>query len=386
MNIGIIGLGARGLGYVEKLKAPEYSAHKITAVCEIDQTRLHNFCSHCFHDSATAPKMFTDYRDMFDAGLVDAVIICTPDYAHREIALAAMDAHVHILLEKPIEVTLSRVSDIFERGKNYDRTLIMCFELRFAPLYSRIHSIVESGRLGKIVTVQACERLSSWHASSFMRRWHRYEKNSGGFMNTKCCHDMDILRYIIGSEVETVVAFGDRRVFVPKEDAPKICKDCKYENECIYKFDYTNYDTPTYFSCIKNLCPYNSGSELIDNEMMLLKYKNGVMASFELCLFSGAPTRQMVISGTKAELRADLSKNLIWVTPLGGETEEISPSESSDGHGGGDERLLADFIGNIEKGFFRNNVYDGYIATRTALAGEISMKERRIVSMCELDQ
>lgn len=383
MNIGIIGLGARSINYVSMLQRI-YQTHRITAVCDCDEVRLKNYCAHFFPNPITAPKAFTDFNELVNSGLVDAVIICTPDFTHREVAIAAMDAHLHILLEKPIEVTLSRVIDIYNRGKNYDKTIMMCFELRFAPLYQKVHDIVKSGRLGDIVTVQACERLGTWHASSFLRRWHRFEKNSGGFMNTKCCHDMDILRFIIGSEVESVVAFGDRRVFVSKQDTPETCVDCPHETECKYKFDYTNYETPTYFSCVKNLCPYNSGSELVDNEMMLLKYKNGVMAHFELCLFSGKATRQLVISGTKSELRADLAMGLIWVTPLDGETEEIKACDGGNGHGGGDELLLADFIESMELGISRNNIYDGVIATCTAFAGEISMKEHRIVLMSEI--
>ncbi len=362
----------------------DYQSHRITAVCDCDELRLKNYCAHFFPNPITAPKAFTDFNELVNSGLVDTVIICTPDFTHREVAIAAMDAHLHILLEKPIEVTPSRVIDIYNRGKNYDKTFMMCFELRYAPLYQKVFDIVKSGRLGDIVTVQACERLGTWHASSFLRRWHRFEKNSGGFMNTKCCHDMDILRFIIGSEAESVVAFGDRRVFVSKQDAPETCVNCLHETECKYKFDYTNYETPTYFSCVKNLCPYNSGSELVDNEMMLIKYKNGIMAHFELCLFSGKATRQLVISGTKSELRADLAEGLIWVTPLDGETKEIKANEGGNGHGGGDELLLADFIRSIETGINRNNIYDGVIATCTAFAGEISMKEHRIVLMSEI--
>lgn len=385
MRIGIIGLGARSTVYVTNLKLPSFSSHCITAICDKDEVRLKNYCSYFFADQSNAPKTFTNYKEMLTSGLVDAVIICTPDFEHKDIAIAAMDAHLHILLEKPIEVTFPRITELFEHGKDYRKTLMMGFELRYTHFYKSIRSIVTSQRLGDIISVQACERLSSWHAASFQRRWHRFIHNSGGMMNTKCCHDMDILRYIIGSEVDTVVAFGDRRVFLPKKDAPITCIDCPSEKGCPYKFDYTDYNAPYNFQCIQNLCPYNSGSELVDNEMMLLKYKNGVTANFELCLVSGEATRQIIISGTKAELRADLAKNTIWITPLDGETEEIKLSNENDGHGGGDLPLLNEFINSIENGLNHNNIVDGVIASRTALAGEVSMQEHRIVSMNELN-
>ena len=378
MKIGIIGLGSRSTAYVKNLLSGDYEG-EITCVCDCDEERLRNYTT--FFKLGEDVAKFTDYRALLTSGLCEAVIITTPDYTHKDIALCAMDAGLHVLLEKPIDVTLDRISAIYERGKSYDRTLMMGFELRFAPLYDTIRSIVASGELGEIVTLEACERVGTAHAAAFMRRWHRELKHSGGFMNTKCCHDMDLLRYIIGCDPCEVVAFGDRRVFTPKDGATDHCKDCRYQSECTYAFNYDRYGEPDNFNCQKDTCAYNTYKELIDNEIMLFRFANGVTAHFELVAFSGRATRLMTVNGTKAQLDADLSKGEIVVTPLGGEPRIVPLNVMGDGHGGGDTLLLSAFIDSCVSGKNVNNVYDGMMATKMALAGEKSMNEHCIVSI-----
>lgn len=385
MNIGIIGTGARSTDYLRLvLNDPRFREHRVTALCDIDEQRLEAYAGHFF--PGERPACFTDYRELLESGLTEAVWITTPDGAHREIALAAMEAHQHILLEKPIECDLQRATDICRVGTAYDRTLMMGFVLRHAPVYTRVREVLQSGQLGDIVTVQASEKLGYRHAGSFMRRWHRFSENSGGMMNTKCCHDMDILRYLIGSDVETVAAFGSRRFFNPVEGAAEHCCDCPRKDSCVYAFDYTGYGSPTRFSCEQDLCVYNSEKDVVDHEVMLLQYKNGVKATFELCMFSGEPTRKLVIHGTRATLEADFRRRTIHLLPLGPGPEEttVELPEGTSGHGGGDEVILQAFFDSACGGSVVNNVADGFIATATAMAAEVSMKEGRTVALCDM--
>lgn len=385
MNIGIIGTGARSTDYLKLLlDHPDFQSHRVTALCDCDEGRLEAYAGFFFGE--TGPALYTDYRRLLADAEVQAVLITTPDGAHLEIALAAMEAGKHILLEKPMECSAARALALYEKGRTYTKTLMMGFVLRYAAVYERVQSLLRDGAVGDIVTVQAAEKLGYRHAASFMRRWHRFTENSGGMMNTKCCHDMDILRVLIGSDAAAVYAEGDRRFFVPKEGAAAHCRDCALRETCVYAFDYTGYGSPTRFSCEEDLCVYNSGKDVVDNESLLIRYENGVVAQFELCLFSGEPTRKLTIHGTKATLEADFRRSRIRLLPLGpGDELTIDLQEPLSGHGGGDAALLRAFTASCAGTAAPvNQAADGLKATLTALAGDVSRRERRPVTLRDM--
>ena len=383
MKIGIIGTGARSTNYLKLLlEDAQFREHSVAALCDCDARRLEAYSRFFFPEEP--PACYTDYRQLLADETIDTVLITTPDGAHLEIALAAMEAGKHILLEKPMECSAARARALYEHGRSYTKTLMMGFVLRYSAVYARVQEMLRSGAVGDIVSVQAAEKLGYRHAASFMRRWHRFSKNSGGMMNTKCCHDMDILRVLIGGQAVSVFAEGGRRFFVPREGRAQHCRDCAHRDDCVYAFDYTDYGSPTRFSCEEDLCVYNSEKDVVDGESMLVRYDNGVVAQFELCMFSGEPTRKLAIHGTRATLEADFRRSRIRLLPLGpGDEVTIELQEPLSGHGGGDEALLREFFDSCE-GEPVNQAADGLAATLTALAGEISMQQGRPVAPKEV--
>ncbi len=389
MKLGIIGLGARAAVYSNRLKNnPEFKEHTVVATCDINETRLEYFTNAHFGKQEKLPTKYSDWKDLLNDPEVEAIIITTPDHAHMEIALAAMEKGLPMIHEKPIEVTPKRALEIYNAGKNYDKTLALGFVLRYTNFYGRIKEIVDSGELGKLVTLTASENLDKTHSSSYFRRWHRFTKFSGGMMNTKCCHDIDILRFITGAEMESIVAFGSQNFYSPEEkpDAAEHCCDCKYKDECIYSFNYRNYGSPYRWHCEEDLCVYNCQKDVFDRHTMLIKYDNGLIANFELVMFAGEETRLITIHGTKATLEGDFTKKTIKITPLD-KTKEITTIKLPDavsGHGGGDDHLLREFFASVEgRSPAFNHSYDGFVATLAALAADISAREGRIVRMDE---
>lgn len=383
MKIGIIGTGARSTNYLKLLlEDAQFREHSVAALCDCDARRLEAYSRFFFPEEP--PACYTDYRQLLADETIDTVLITTPDGAHLEIALAAMEAGKHILLEKPMECSAARARALYEHGRSYTKTLMMGFVLRYSAVYARVQELLRQGAVGDIVTVQAAEKLGYRHAASFMRRWHRFTKNSGGMMNTKCCHDMDILRVLIGGKVTSVYAEGDRRFFVPRPGCALRCRDCARQQDCVYAFDYTGYGSPTRFSCEEDLCVYNSDKDVMDTECLLLRYDNGVIAQFELCMFSGEPTRKLAIHGTKATLEADFRRSRIRLLPLRpGDELTIDLQEPLSGHGGGDAALLREFFASCT-GTPVNQAADGLAATLTSLAGDVSVKEKRPVSPGEI--
>ena len=119
---------------------------------------------------------------------------------------------------------------------------------------------------------------------------------------------------------------------------------------------------------------------------MIIEYESGLLANFELVMFSGTETRLITLHGTKATLEGDFTEMTIKITPLD-KTKEITTIKlppATSGHGGGDDHLLHEFFDSASgKSKTINHSYDGFVATLAALAADISARERRIVSMDE---
>jgi predicted dehydrogenase len=379
MNFGIIGTGGRSLAYLGALK--RNGDPPIAAICDIDEVRLREFSA--AHFPGRAPScVTTDYRRLLAMPEIDAVLICTPDTTHLEIALAAGAAGKAILLEKPVATTMADALALQGAFTDYPKPAYLGFVLRYAPIYRSAFDLVRSGRLGDIVTIHAREALDPRHASSFFRRWHRFSRNNGGLMNAKCCHDLDLLNWMTGSDPVRVSAFGGRRVFTPRSGVPDRCRDCPVYDVCLYAFDYSYYrDHFGSFHSLSDLCVYNSEKDIVDHELMSIQYASGVVAQFELCLFGHEENRTMTIHGTRAVLEVDLLRQTLRFLPLRGEGEHRTFEGAAGGHGGGDDVLVADLIRSVETCEPINQIRAGCLATQMALAGEESMRSGKTVCL-----
>lgn len=381
MNIGIIGLGARSQAYTRNLKK-YFIEHKIISVCDIDGERLNNYIEFYFKNEK--PDAYTDYKQLLKDERLDAVIITTPDYAHTEIAIDAMDRNLHVILEKPIEVSFERALAIYNRAKDYNKVLMLGFVLRYTPIVEKLKSLIDSGEVGDIVSISASENLAPPHSSSYMRRWHRYKKYSGGMMNTKCCHDIDVIRFLVQSDIKKVSAIGRLGIYTHRDGVAEHCCDCPEKDTCLYSFDYTGYKSKTRFDCMEDICVYNSEKDVIDSESMLVEFENGVNLAYDLSMASAEETRKGTINCTKATIEYHVTNRTIRIIPRGkGETTLITLPEPVSGHGGGDLGLLNRFFECCEKGDLANDARDGLIATLACIAGETSIVEDRTVSFKE---
>lgn len=383
MNIGIIGLGARSQAYV--INIPRFfPQHKIISVCEIDAERLANYTEHYFKNDM--PDKYTDYRELLKDERLDAVVITTPDYAHLEVVNAAMDRDIHIILEKPIEASAERALEIYNRAKDYKKTFVLGFVLRYTPIVKKLKELIGSEEIGDIISISASENLAPDHSSSYMRRWHRYRKYSGGMMNTKCCHDIDVIRYLVGGDIKKVSAIGRLGIYTPKDGVAEHCCDCPEKDTCLYSFNYTGYKSKTRFDCMEDICVFNSEKDVIDCESMLIEFENGVNLAYELAMGSAEETRKGTINCTKATIEYNVTDRTVRVQKRGGgDIVHITQPAPDAGHGGGDLGLLDHFFECCENGIPANDARDGLIATLVCMAGEESIADGRVVSLDEYD-
>ena len=356
----IFGYGGRGRIYGDyALAFPE--EYEVVAVVESNRERR----------EIAAEKMgcpvFEHYEDMFRANIfADFVAVATQDNQHEEHAIACMKNGYDLLLEKPISNTLSGCRNIYKAACEYNRKVIVCHVLRYSPFYKRVNEIIESGELGEIVTLQASENVGYYHqAHSYVRGPWRNKEESSPMILAKCCHDMDIIRWLVGKRCETISSFGGLHVF-KEENAPEnsaaYCSDCKVD--CIYraqtlytdktKVRFTGYfcndrsDDEYVLQCLKHTqydrCVFRCDNDVVDHQVEIMQFEGGMTATHSMTAFSRDIYRDLKIHGTKAELVGVMEDNYIEVRPFGGEVRTIKWENEAfvGGHSGADQGMMHD--------------------------------------------
>ena len=357
----VFGLGQRGNIYA--LFAKKYpEKFSLVAIIENDPDRIE-------YAKTTYPgvRLFADYRDFLKENIdADIVAVATQDADHREHAIAMMQAGYDLLLEKPIANNKEDCLAIYEASKQYDKKVVVCHVLRYTPFYSTVKRYIDSGKLGEVITIHASENVGYYHqAHSFVRGpWHNKAQSSPMIL-AKCCHDMDILRYLMGEECLSVNSYGGLYYF-NKEHAPEgatqYCSDCPHK-DCIYKAQklYTS-DVSRGFSSYfttKDLtdeniltdlkgspydkCVFMNDNDVVDHEVTVMQFANGKTACHTMTAFSREIYRDLKVHGTKAELVGVIEDSAFEVRYFGGEVEKvrIDVSEANvGGHCGGDYFMM----------------------------------------------
>lgn len=357
----VFGLGARGNIYASFAKAyPE--KFELAAIIEKAPERRE-------YAKKTYPsvEVFSDYSDFLKAKIkADVVAVATQDGEHREHAVAMMAAGYDLLLEKPIADNLKDCVAIYDASVKYGKKVVVCHVLRYTPFYSTVKRIIDSGKLGEVITVHASENVGYFHqAHSFVRGPWRNKGQSSPMILAKCCHDMDIIRYLMGEECLSVNSYGSLFYF-NKEHAPEgaaaYCSDCPH-SDCIYRAQniylsengrqFVGYFTSkeatdeNVLSALKrsqyDRCVYSADNDVVDHQVTIMNFANGKTACHTMTAFSKDIYRDLKVHGTKAELVGIVEKNEIEIRFFGGETEKIRVDISEanvGGHMGGDFYMM----------------------------------------------
>ncbi len=149
----------------------------------------------------------TDFAAALEKHKPDAVIVANPTALHLAVAIPAAQAGCAILLEKPIADDLSRVDELRRAAEKNGNRILVGFQFRYHPTLNQAKAIIESGALGKILTVHAHwgEYLPNWHPWEDYRQGYAARNELGGGVIRTLTHPLDYLRYLLG-EVESIQA------------------------------------------------------------------------------------------------------------------------------------------------------------------------------------
>jgi len=199
MNVGIIGAGRIGQVHAETIA---YRCPQAKAVRIVDY----------FEDVAkqTAAKFgiahaSTDYMDIINDDSISAVWICSPSSLHAEQIIAAAKKKKAIFCEKPMATSLKEVDSVLEVVKGEGVPLMMAFQRRFDPNFSRARKAIDDGAVGEPLTFHLTSRDPAPPPVDYVLK-------SGGLHNDMAVHDFDIARFMMKSECTRVTALGACRI------------------------------------------------------------------------------------------------------------------------------------------------------------------------------
>lgn len=371
----LLGAGARGVIYSRyALEKPD--EFEIVAVAEPDQSRRESFAS--LH--RLSPEcVFNDWKDLLARPrMADAALVCTMDQMHTQPALRALELGYHVLLEKPMAPDEDECRLIASAADKSGKVLTVCHVLRYSPFFRTVRKCVEDGMVGKIIAYEQSENVGYWHqAHSFVRgNWGNSERSTPMILQ-KCCHDTDIISWIIGQRCTMVSSYGKLSHFTAEnapDGAPDYCLDgCPHQDSCIYyapKF-YLEHPKaksdgfaemvttdPTAERITEALrkgpygrCVYRCGNDVVDHQVVSMEFEDGAVASLTMCAFTQECKRTLHIMGTEGELWGDMENNEIKVRTLGGDEKVIAVTKPetrySYNHDGGDYCLIRDFVSAV---------------------------------------
>ncbi|HEY7886119.1 MAG TPA: Gfo/Idh/MocA family oxidoreductase, partial [Cellvibrionaceae bacterium] len=193
VRLGIIGLGNIGQQHIQHIRAA-VSGCEITALCSRQPKVIAGL---------ETVQHFSDYRQLMDSGLVDAVLIATPTMAHFEQASYALTKGLHLLVEKPIGLSCQEGEKLLKQYQQNQTVFALMLNQRTDPLFVAMKEQIDSGGIGTIQRThwtmtnwfrpEVYFQVSDWRAT--------WKGEGGGLLVNQCIHNLDIFQWICGLPV-----------------------------------------------------------------------------------------------------------------------------------------------------------------------------------------
>ena len=151
---------------------------------------------------APAAEAFGDSRTLIESGIADAVVIALPTHLHADAAVAAFDAGLHVYLEKPIAADIDDALSIVNAWNASKAVGMIGFNFRFNPLVQKLKDLVASGKIGNVTSAQTRFVTPAPGSTS----WRATRSTGGGALLDLAVHHIDLIRFVLDDEIETVTA------------------------------------------------------------------------------------------------------------------------------------------------------------------------------------
>lgn len=323
VKVAVLGCGGRGCGVVGRLLRDSGRNVQVVAAYDPDKAQCERAKSKEVWDQPDM-KICDSYQEAIATEGVEWVMVFSPNAYHKEGILEGFRQGKNVFTEKPLATSIEDCQEIFDAHRKSGVKFATGFVLRFAPIYRKVKEMLESGEFGDLITIDACENIEPYHGSYIMKNWRRKTSEAGPHILEKCCHDIDLLNWFVGSLASKVAAFGGRDFFLPKNAEL---------NE-----KYPNHFKETWRDPHAIDTPFTEDTDLMDNTVAIFEYRNGVRVQFQATMANAIAERRMVFRCSLGTIMIELySSTLTWQT-LGSNKQSII--FGGDNHGGGDAYIM----------------------------------------------
>lgn len=205
MKYALIGCGRISPNHIVAAKKNNLD---IVAICDLEEQAMQDKILK--FELSKEMHTYTDYRQMLEKETPELVAICTESGKHAAIALDCIDAGCHLIIEKPIALSLADADEIISRAKEKGVKVCANHQNRFNKAIQKIRTAVEKKRFGRMFYGTAHIRWARDYEYYARAPWRGTWEQDGGALMNQCIHNIDLLRWMMGDEIEEVVGMTDR--------------------------------------------------------------------------------------------------------------------------------------------------------------------------------
>jgi predicted dehydrogenase len=361
LRYGIIGAGSMGREHIENIKV--MGGAVVTALSD-----PHVPSQEAALAMAPGAKVFSDHRALLDSGLVDAVVIATPNDTHAAVLKDVLATDLAVFVEKPLATTVEDLKSILSWDDKRSAMTWMGLEYRFMPPVAEAIARAQEGDAGKIHQVSIREHREPFYPK--VDNWNRFADRTGGTLVEKCCHYFNLMDIVIGEHPIRVFASGGQSV-----------------NHLDEKYD-------------------GKQANMLDNAYVVLEYANGARGMLDLCMFGeGSFDKEILtIVGDEGKIESFLPSQVVRASRRESIGKLSGWARGASRARGSEQKIVHNYdvkyMGHhygasyLEHTKFRDAILnstpaevslrDGVMSVVTGLAAHKSINEGRVVEIKEL--
>jgi predicted dehydrogenase len=339
VKIGVIGLGTRGnQAHVHTLKT--LSEAKITAICDIQADRMKEINDGLPSKAAT----YVDYRELIKDPNVGIVVVATPGYLHKEMALAALHAGKDLLLEKPLALNYHDAMEVIREAEKSNRVVAVGMQRRYSDADAEFQAALDSGMIGPVKMIIYSEYRGDWNPGTWLyadpatgkkTSWRRLAKTAGSTELEFSIHALAMVTNMVKSPLARLSATG-------------------------------------------GVVHYKDGRDTRDLFGILAEFENGARLDYSFNLFAPGVPESLTVVGDKGVLQR--SKKAGLTSTINGKVQPVT-IDAHQPEGTAEQRMYREFFQNVRDR--KKSIISPRAAlepAKIAYGADISIRENRIVT------
>ncbi|MEZ6191829.1 MAG: Gfo/Idh/MocA family oxidoreductase [Phycisphaerales bacterium] len=430
-SYAVVGTGSRCRMFLDAIFGA-YAPHaRFVGMCDTSRVRMQYWADYLagaygFRD---APMFHAgEFDAMLERTRPDTVIVASMDCTHDDYIVRALEHGCDVVTEKPMTTDAEKARRILDAVERTGRDLCVTFNYRYRPDATVVREVIQSGAIGRPVSVNLQWYLDTSHGADYFRRWHREKDKSGGLIIHKASHHFDLVNFWIDDWPETVMAMGDLK-FYGRENARQRGKTYDYDrytgvpqaksdpfalmldgngSDASLKGLYLDAEAETGYLRDRNV--FGDNITIEDTMGVLARYRKGAVLNYSLLAYCPWEGERAIINGTEGQVELfsrgkghiirgqsdeELDKeqyvgeSYVRLQRMFEPPRDIPVPEVKGGHGGADAGVLKQIF--TPKDLYPSDpinrgasYWDGAAALLVGAAANLSMKSGKPVKIDDL--